>query len=191
MPEVVVAIITIVVGLISCFYGYVIFRVVFMLVGLIAGYLVGVQLVPPDQWVLAIIIGVVIGLICALLAYPFWSIGVTISGLVLGYAFFSNLGTTLNLSPTLTVVLGVLGAIVVGVLFFLAKDPMIMLATAFSGASYTIYGITRLFPDLALRTNTGVATILVFVLGLVGFLVQYRLFSDRHLYSQSQITEPI
>jgi hypothetical protein len=186
-----VAVITLGVGLIACFYGYAVFRIVFALVGLVAGYLIGVQLVPPDQWLLAILIGVVVGLVCAALAYPFWSIGVTISGLVLGFAFFSTLAMTLNLSADAAILLGVLGAIIVGALFFLAKDPMIMVATAFSGASYIIYGLVLLFPGTALKTNNAATTVFVFVLGLIGFLVQYRQFKGQNLYSRTRAVESV
>ncbi len=191
MSNGVVAIVTIVLGLIACFYGYPLVRILFAIVGLVAGYLIGIQLVSTDQWLVAVVIGVVVGLICAFLAYPLWSIGITISGMVLGFALFSNVGTLLNLSSTLDIAVGILGAIIVGVLFFLARDPMIMLSTAFSGASYTIYGLTLAFPGLGISTNTVLLTAAVLILGLIGFLVQYRMFKDRNLYSGVPTAEPL
>jgi uncharacterized protein DUF4203 len=189
MPNTLVILVTIVVGLISCFYGYPLVRILFAIIGLVAGYLIGVQLVPPDQGTLAIVIGVVVGLICAALAYPFWSIGITISGMVLGFGLFANLGTMLNLSSTPILILAVVGAIIVGALFFFARDPMIMLATAFSGASYTIYGLALAFPALDFKTNSILLAAAVLILGTIGFLVQYRMFKGRRVYSSVPAVE--
>ncbi len=186
-----VALVTIVLGLIACFYGYPFVRILFAIVGLVAGYLLGIQLVPTDQWLLAVVIGVVVGLICAALAYPLWSIGVTILGLILGYALFFNLGIILHLSSTTLLAFGVLGAIIVGALFFIARDPMIMLSTAFSGASYTMYGITLILPTLGVQINSVFLTAAVLILGMIGFLVQYRLFKGRHLYASVPTAEPL
>jgi len=183
MSNILVILVTTVVGLITCFYGYPLIRILFALTGLVAGYLIGVQVMPPDQAILAVVIGIVVGLICAALAYPLWSIGIAISGMVLGFGLFASLGTMLDLSSTLIIALAILGAIIVGGLFFFARDPMIMLATAFSGASYAIYGIAIAFPESSFRANSVLLTAAVLVLGVIGFLVQYRLFKDRHLYA--------
>jgi hypothetical protein len=189
MSNILVILVTTVVGLITCFYGYPLVRFLFALIGLVAGYLIGVQIVPPDQGILAVVIGIVVGLICAALAYPFWSIGITISGMVLGFGLFASLGTMLHLSSTLIIALSILGAIIVGGLFFFARDPMIMLATAFSGASYAIYGLSIAFPALGFGANSVLLTAVVLVLGVIGFLVQYRLFKDRHMYSRVPAAE--
>jgi hypothetical protein len=185
-----VAIIAMAVGLIACFYGYPLVRILFAVVGLIIGYQIGIQLVPTDNWLLAVGIGIVVGLICAALAYPFWSIGIVLSGAVLGYALFSNFAAMFNASPTVNVIVGVVGAVIMAILFLLAIDPMIMFATAFSGASYAVYGLALLIPQLA--TNSVVMTVAVVVLGALGFLVQYRLFSERRLYARTTtVVEPL
>jgi len=188
MPNVLVGLMMIVLGLIACFYGYPLARILFALAGLVTGYLVGIQLVPPDQWLLAIAIGVVIGLICAALAYPLWSIGIVVLGAIFGFALFFNLGVMLQWSSTALYVVGIIGAILVGALFFVARDLMIKLCTAFSGASYAVYGLTLVLPQ---GINNGVTlTVLVLTLGLIGFLVQYGMFKGRHLYASVPTAKP-
>jgi hypothetical protein len=185
MSNVLVAVIAILLGVVACFYGYPLVRILFALVGLVVGYQIGIQLVATDQWILAVAIGVIVGLVCALLAYPLWSIGVTISGMLLGYALFTNFGTLLNLGSTGVIIVGIIGAVIMGLLFFIAKDPMIMLATALSGASYMIYGLSLLIPELASPNASLILTVAALALGIFGFLVQYRTFRGRNLYTPS------
>ena len=191
MSNVAVAVVTTLIGLVACFYGYPLVRVLFALVGLVIGYQLGVQLVPADQGMLAIIIGVVVGLVCAVLAYPLWGIGVMISGMVLGYSLFYNFGALLHLGSTALIVVGVIGAILMGILFYVAKEPMIMLATALSGASFVVSGLAQLFPELAGPNLTVILAVVALILGLFGFLVQYRMFRGRNTYTRVPAPEPI
>ena len=124
----------ILVGLASCFYGYPLFRIFLILAGLIYGYLLGQSFTPASQPWLALLIGVGAAVVLALLAYPLWSIGVIVIGAALGFMILGALGLALNVSPGAVILMGVLGAAVVGFLFYGVRDLFVMLATAFSGA---------------------------------------------------------
>jgi len=132
---------TILVGLASCFYGYPLFRIFLILAGLIYGYLLGLVFTPGSQPWLALLIGVGAAVVLALLAYPLWSIGVIVIGAALGFMILGALGLALNLSPGAVILMGVLGAALVGFLFYGVRDLFVMLATAFSGAVQAVYGL--------------------------------------------------
>jgi hypothetical protein len=176
---------TIVAGLASCFYGYPLFRIFLILAGLIYGYVLGLFFTPGIQPWLALLIGVGAAVVLALLAYPLWSIGVIVIGAALGFMILGALGLALNLSQGAVILVGTLGAALVGFLFYGVRDMFVMLATAFSGAAQTVYGLGLLLPALTLgggRANF-LAIVAIMVLGGVGFATQYGMFKDRRTYS--------
>jgi hypothetical protein len=173
------------VGLAGCFYGYPLFRIFLILAGLIYGYLIGQSLVPASHPWIALFIGLGAAVILAILAYPLWSIGVIVIGAALGFMIFSSLGIALNALQGLLILLGILGAAVAGLLFYRARDLLVMLATAFNGAVQLIYGLGLFFPALAFgggRSNI-LAVLAMVMLGGFGFAVQYGMFKDRRTYS--------
>lgn len=175
----------ILVGLAGCFYGYPLFRIFLILAGLIYGYLLGHSFVPSSHPWIALAIGLGAAVILAMLAYPLWSIGVIVIGAALGCMLLSSIGVALNASQGVLILLGVLGATVVGFLFYLARDLFVMLATAFNGAVQLVYGLGLIFPALAFgggRSNF-LAVLAMVVLGGFGFAVQYGMFKDRRTYS--------
>ena len=177
---------TILVGLASCFYGYPLFRFFLILAGLIYGYLLGQSFTPAAQPWMAFLIGAGAAVVLALLAYSLWSIGVIISGGVLGFMILTALGLALNLSQGAVILMGGLGAAVVGLLCFGFRDLFVMLATAFSGATQAVYGLGLLMPALAFgggRANL-LAVVAIIALGGVGFATQYGMFKDRRTYSR-------
>jgi len=180
-----IGVVAILVGLASCFYGYPLFRIFLILAGLIYGYLLGLVFTPGSEPWIALLIGVGAAVVLALLAYPLWSIGVIIIGAALGFMILGALGLALNLSPGAVILMGVLGAAIVGFLFYGVRDLFVMLATAFSGATQVVYGLGLLLPALALgcgRANF-LAILAMIVLGGVGFATQYGMFKDRRTYS--------
>jgi hypothetical protein len=175
----------ILVGLASCFYGYPLFRFFLIVGGLISGYLLGQFFAPASQPWLALVIGVGAAVVLALLAYPLWSIGVIAIGAALGLMILGALGLALNVSPGGVILMGALGAALVGFLFYGARDLFVMLATAFNGAIQVVYGLGFLLPGLAFgggRANF-LAIVAMLVLGGVGFAAQYGMFKDRRSYS--------
>jgi hypothetical protein len=156
-----------------------------ILAGLIHGYFLGQSLVPASHPWIAPLIGLGSAVILAMLAYPLWSISVIVLGAVLGFMIFSSLGAALNASQGVLILLGVLGAAVVGFLFYGARDLFVMLATAFNGAVQVVFGLGLFFPALAYgvgRSNY-LAVFAMVVLAGFGFAVQYGMFKDRRTYS--------
>jgi hypothetical protein len=181
-----VGIAAIIFGLAGCFYGYPLFRLVLIVAGLIYGYVFGQSLIPAGHPWLALVMGAGAAVVLAVLAYPLWSIGVIVIGGALGFMILGSLGLALNASQGMVILLGVLGAVVVGYLFFRSRDLFVMLATAFNGAVQVIYGLGLLIPALAFgfgRANF-LAVAAILALGAFGFAVQYGMFKDRRTYSR-------
>ncbi len=186
-------IVAVIVGLVTCFYGYPLFRVLLVLAGLIVGYGLGQAIVQTGHPWLSLTIGALAALAMAAFAYPLWSIGVTISGAVLGFLILSAVGAALNASQAVTLLLGALGAVLIGILFFRAKDLFVMLTTALNGAVEVAFGLGWLMPALAFRRGASnfMALAIIFVLGALGFAVQYGMFKELRTYSKGPAAQDV
>jgi hypothetical protein len=175
----------ILVGLVSCFYGYPLFRILLIVAGLIYGYLLGQVLAPASHPWLSLACGIGFAIVLAVFAYPLWSIGVVLVGAALGFMFLNILGLALNTSQTVLILLGVMGALIFGILFYHLRDLIVMVATAFNGAALAVFGLGWYVPALAFgggRANILDIVIMV-VLGGLGFALQYSMFKGRRTYS--------
>jgi len=180
-----VRIFAIIIGLASCFYGYPLFRMFLVLAGLLYGFIYGQSFFPASHPFLSILIGVAAAVALALLAYPLWSFGVTAVGSALGFVMLGELGLVLNFQQTGVILLGVLGAVIFGLLFYRARDLFVIIATAYNGAVQVIYGIGLFQAARAIgfgqQNFPAVAAIVV--LGSLGFVIQYTMFKGRRKYA--------
>jgi Domain of unknown function (DUF4203) len=175
----------VIVGLVSCFYGYPLFRILLILAGLIYGYLLGQALAPGSNAWLALACGLGFAIVLAVFAYPLWGIGVILVGAALGFMFLHFLGAALNASPAVIILLGIMGAVIFGILFYHLKDLIVMVATAFNGAALVVFSLGWYVPALAFgggRANI-LDIVIMLVLGGLGFALQYSMFKGRRLYS--------
>jgi hypothetical protein len=175
----------IVVGLVSCFYGYPVFRILLIVAGLIYGYMLGQILVPASHPTMSLAIGILLAVILAVFAYPLWSIGVVLVGAALGFFLLHFVGAALNTTPATIILLGVLGAIIFGVLFYFIKDLLVIVATAFNGAALFVFGLSWYIPAMTFgrgRANIMDLVVMVVVGGL-GFALQFSMFRHRRKYS--------
>ncbi|MBM4289294.1 MAG: DUF4203 domain-containing protein [Deltaproteobacteria bacterium] len=179
-------VIAVLAGLVTCFYGYPLFRLALILAGLIGGYALGQSLVQTGHPWLSLAVGVVAALALAVLAYPLWSIGVTVSGAVLGFIILGAMGVAVGASQLVVILLGIIGGLCLGLFFYSARDLFVMITTAFNGAFEVVFGLGWLVPALAFRRGPGgwLAVTAIVVLGAVGFAVQYGMFKDHKLYTE-------
>ena len=175
----------IIIGLASCFYGYPLFRIFLILAGLFYGYLYGQSFYPSSHPMIPLLVGVIAAVILSILAYPLWSIGVIAVGAALGFMILGELGLALNFPEIGVILLGILGALVLGFLFYRARDLFVMVATAYNGAAQVIYGLGLVHAALAIgigRANF-LAVVAIVILGSLGFTAQYTMFKDQRKYS--------
>jgi hypothetical protein len=180
-----VRITTIIIGLASCFYGYPLFRIFLIVGGLFYGYLYGQSFYPASHPLMALLAGVAVAVVLGILAYPLWSIGVVAVGAAIGFMIFGEIGVVLNLPEGGVILLGLLGAVILGFLFFRARDLFVIVATAYNGAVQVVYGLGLFHAALAIglgRSNF-LAVAAILILGSLGFAVQYSMFKDQRRYS--------
>lgn len=192
MNEAVIGILAILIGLVACLAGYVVFRLVLPILGFLVGMGLGAQLAAvlfdqpyldtPLSWIIAILVGLVV----ATIAFVWWyvSVALTIGGL--GYAIGYGVAVGLDLTVTAAVIAGVALAVVFALVAIFLRVPIgvVIVVTAFWGASALIGGIlillNRIDPnqlrngtvDVVIRDSPLLLAVWL-GLGIVGVLVQW------------------
>ena len=168
-------------GLLSCFFGYRLLKAVIGLAGFVVGCAAGVMLggaVHGAPW-LIIAAGIVAGLLSAWLAVTLYFVGI----FLLGVAAFAGLASLVTHNGLAIFGFGILG----GILTVVLQKFMLMVTTAFGGASMVASAVTALahgrhavrLEDLGRPIQAGTGTredLLVLLgsllLGCVGLVVQ-------------------
>lgn len=192
MNEAVIGILAVLIGLVACLAGYIVFRLVLPILGFLVGLGLGAQLAAalfdqpylgsPLSWIVAIGVGLVV----ATIAFIWWyvSVALTIGGL--GYAIGFGVAHGLAWDPTAQIIAGVALAVVFALVALLLRVPIavVIVVTAFWGASALIGGflvlVDRLEPN-QLRNGSvdviiGNSPLLVAIwigLGVLGVIVQW------------------
>src|SRR5687767_11967177 len=147
-------------GLISCFAGYRVFRVVLGIYGFIIGALFASGIVGPENTVWMIVAAIGGGIVGALILIAAYFVGVALLGAGIGALVASLIWAALGREPGAIVVIlfavaGALGALAL-------QRYVIVGATAFGGAWTIIVGAlaltgTRVAVDAAARNNVWLA----------------------------------
>jgi Domain of unknown function (DUF4203) len=190
--EAAIGILAVLIGLVACLGGYIVFRLVLPILGFLIGLGLGAQLAAAlfDQSylgsALSWIIAIAVGLVVATIAFLWWyvSVALTIGGL--GYAIGYGAGIGLGLTVTGAVVAGVAVAVIFALVALVLRVPIgvVIVVTAFWGASALIGGVLLLLNRIEpnqLRNGTvdvviAESPLLLAVwlgLGIVGVLVQW------------------
>lgn len=173
------------IGLVSCFFGYKVFRFLLGLTGFIVGAAAGAAIADATGMgdVATILIALVAGLIAAGLAVFLFFLGL----FLLGAFVFGSIGGLLFHSSGAAIVLGILG----GIAAVLIQKLMIMISTAYGGASTVVSAIAGfshlrymtiedlLQPFRYARHAAGAQLAGIIILGTVGLLVQIGLIRAR------------
>ncbi len=185
-----VAIILLVGGLLSCFAGYRVFRIVLAFFGFVFGALFVSSAMGSEQMLWMVGAALVGGLIGALILFLAYFVGVALIGAGLGAGVAMVVWAALGREPGVipVIILAVIGAI--GALWL--QRYVIVVATAFAGAQTAIVGAAELMGSREIDTsgrrvfhvypldplpNTKWDLIAFVVLGLVGLAVQLRMKS--------------
>jgi hypothetical protein len=139
------AVILIAGGLLACFAGYRVFRIVLAIYGFILGAVLASALMPAEQTLSMIVTWLVGGLIGAVVLLLAYFAGVALIGAAVGAALAHFGAGALGTEPGLIVVvlLSIAGALVALVL----QRHVIILATAFGGAHTAVVGAAALLGD--------------------------------------------
>jgi len=173
-------------GLLACFAGYRIFRVVLGIYGFILGALLATSIVGTEQTLWTILAAVGGGLAGALILIAAYFIGVALIGAGLGAMLANLIWAGIGGEPhvAVVIVLAIAGALAALAL----QRYVIIVATGYGGAQTVVVGVAALIgnreaADAAARTvysvyplnpmpGTPVDLVAALVLGTVGVLVQ-------------------
>jgi hypothetical protein len=179
-------------GLLNCFFGYRIFRILLAVYGFVLGAFVGILVagtVAPGQALWLIVGAIAGGVIGAVLMAILYLVGVFVLGALGGALLANAIGTVVGITmPTLVVIIV---AIVVGVIALIAQRAVLILLTALGGAWGAVAGGVLLFTGQTLpalgtfarstavnveQANLPMLVILIvwLVLGIAGAAVQFR-----------------
>ena len=173
-----------VLGIVECFFGYRLFRIVLAILGFFIGVAFAVGLIHSDQTVVVALIALISGLIGGLLFYYLYFVGTFLAGIGLGATFGALLAANLNLTTNVGSIIVVVGAVIGGILGIALSKYIIMFSTAFTGAAQIVYAAVLLLPGTRLvqgvnqveirigQTQWLIMTLAILLLGAVGFAVQ-------------------
>ena len=192
-----IALVSIGLGVVYCFFGYRIFRIILGILGFIGGASVAAAVafdIFGREQVVLIVAGLVGGIIGAVLMVVLYFIGIFLLGAWLG-SLLGVLLTSGGESTVATVIILVL-AVIGGIVALMLQKLMIILSTALSGAWAIVSGVFHLVggapgpvqafqyqPNLrALRPMGawGYVMLLCWILlGIAGMVVQYKITRER------------
>jgi hypothetical protein len=180
------AIILLIGGLLACFAGYRIFRIVLGIYGFIGGALLASNIVGTGNTMLMIGAAILGGAVGALILIAAYFIGVALIGALLGAVLANVLWAAAGREPhiAIVIILAIIGALAALAL----QRYVIITATAFGGAQTVVVGASALMgsraaAEAAARTvysvyplnpapGTYVDAVVALVLGVAGLAVQ-------------------
>jgi hypothetical protein len=133
------AIVLILGGTISCFFGYRLFRVVLAISGFILGWLIASSLFGASDQTPMLIAGVVGGLLGAGMLFAAYFVGVALAGAGLGVLAAHLLATAMRTDPSFLAI--VVGAVVGSIASMYLQRYFIIVFTAFGGSMTLIDGV--------------------------------------------------
>lgn len=183
-------------GIALLVYGYPLFRMLLPIFGFMIGFIVGYSIFGEDQWFLAMVMSVILAIALGALALVAWSLIVAVAGVLMGASLGIGIGVALGGSG---VWLAIIGAVVGGFLFYRFRDIAVILFTALNGAWMLVVGAADILnlDNLVTRTRMAATTdlsvqpswlivIAFVVVGVIGIVVQFRLFGNRDTYSSTE-----
>jgi hypothetical protein len=192
MDDIVVGILTVLIGAVFCFRGYLAMRIIIPLWGAFAGFMLGAGLASGDSGFLAgalgWIVGIVLAVVFGLLAYLFYEVAVMIGMAAIGFALGTSLMVMLGVSWNWLIVLsGVVVALGLAFVALVGDLPMALLTvlTAFAGSSTIVAGLMLTFGVIELGDFDSAQTTkaleddwwwyaIYFALAIAGMVMQFR-----------------
>ena len=199
MKDILVGLLAVVAGLLFCFRGYLLMRIVIPLWGFFVGFALGGAIISAitDRaflgTVLGWIVGIVIGLVFAFIAYTYYAVAVVLTMATVGYLLGSTLMVALDVRWNWVVVaVGVVVGFVLALGAILIDLPTVVLTvvTALSGATATIGGVMLIVNRLDLA-DLGDDAITSQINASWGWWLAYLVLALAGVFAQVQATENV
>lgn len=161
-------IVAIIIGLLSCFFGYKINKIIIAIIGLIIGFNIGITVLPSiitDQTIIYIV-STIIALLFGFISYKLYLIGVFLLCALTVYTLCSNLGLESNIQTIISVIAGIIAGIL-GVKF---TRPIMIISTSLGGASLITENAFNLFNF----QNPILSIIILIIIAVLGMSYQFK-----------------
>ena len=199
MKDIIVGLLAVAAGLMFCFRGYLLMRIVIPVWGFFVGFALGGAIISAitDRaflgTVLGWIIGVVIGVVFAFIAYTYYAVAVVLTMGTVGYLLGSTLMVALDIRWNwLVIAVGVVVGFVLALGAILIDLPTVVLTvvTALSGATAVIGGVMLIVNRLDLA-DLGDDAITSQIDASWGWWLAYLVLALAGVFAQVQATENV
>jgi hypothetical protein len=199
MKDIIVGLLAVAAGLMFCFRGYLLMRIVIPVWGFFVGFALGGAIISAitDRaflgTVLGWIVGIVIGVVFAVIAYTYYAVAVVLTMGTVGYLLGSTLMVALDVRWNWVVVaVGVVVGFVLALGAILIDLPTVVLTvvTALSGATATIGGVMLIVNRLDLA-DLGDDAITSQINASWGWWLAYLVLALAGVFAQVQATENV
>jgi hypothetical protein len=199
MKDIIVGLLAVAAGLMFCFRGYLLMRIVIPVWGFFVGFALGGAIISAitDRaflgTVLGWIIGVVIGVVFAFIAYTYYAVAVVLTMGTVGYLLGSTLMVALDIRWNwLVIAVGVVVGFVLALGAVLIDLPTVVLTvvTALSGATAVIGGVMLIVNRLDLA-DLGDDVITSQINASWGWWLAYLVLALAGVFAQVQATENV
>jgi hypothetical protein len=187
-----VGVVAILLGILACFAGYRVFRIVLPILGFIIGLGVGAELAarflgePYLESLTSWVVAIIVGLVFATIAFLWWYVSVAITIAGLGYAMGYGAAVGVDAGADAATTIGIIVALIAAVVAIVLRIPtaIVIIMSAFWGASAIVGGALVLMGQIDtadLRNGSvdvviGESTLLLvawLALAVVGIVVQW------------------
>jgi hypothetical protein len=199
MKDIIVGLLAVAAGLMFCFRGYLLMRIVIPVWGFFVGFALGGAIISAitDRaflgTVLGRIVGIVIGVVFAVIAYTYYAVAVVLTMGTVGYLLGSTLMVALDIRWNwLVIAVGVVVGFVLALGAILIDLPTVVLTvvTALSGATAVIGGAMLIVNRLDLA-DLGDDAITSQIDASWGWWLAYLVLALAGVFAQVQATEDV
>jgi hypothetical protein len=199
MKDIIVGLLAVAAGLMFCFRGYLLMRIVIPVWGFFVGFALGGAIISAitDRaflgTVLGWIVGIVIGVVFAVIAYTYYAVAVVLTMGTVGYLLGSTLMVALDIRWNwLVIAVGVVVGFVLALGAILIDLPTVVLTvvTALSGATAAIGGVMLIVNRLDLA-DLGDDAITSQIDASWGWWLAYLVLALAGVFAQVQATEDV
>lgn len=164
----IVNIVAVLIGLMSCFFGYKLNKTLIAIMGLIIGFNLGIVILPnfiTDQTIIYIV-SAIIALLFGFISYNLYLVGIFLLCAITVYSLCNNLGLESNIQTIISVISGIIAGIL-GVKF---TRPLIIISTSLAGATTIIENVFSL-----LNIQNNIFELLLFlIIAILGITYQFK-----------------
>lgn len=164
----IVNIITIVIALATCFFGYKLNKTLIAIFGLIIGFKLGITYLPSmlsDQ-TLIYIISAIIAVAVGIISYKLYLVGVFLLCALAAFILCENL----NLQENIQLIISIIAGLIAGILGVKFTRPLMIISTALAGSAAFIENILLLF-----NIKNDIISIILFIfVAILGMCYQFK-----------------